>query len=58
MTNLDFIRKATLEDLAKMIEKRLKCDGCFLSDRCVGHYTKGCRETVREWLTKEYGDDE
>jgi hypothetical protein len=55
MTNLQFIRKATVEDLAKFIEKMTVCGSCPFNVTCAsGSAAKGCRETIREWLNKEH----
>lgn len=54
MTNLEFMRKATLEDIAKKMERHLYCDRCFLYNKCS--VSKGCKQTIREWLQEEMGN--
>ena len=54
MTNLEYIRKASAEELAKFMEKKMSCYGqCFLVKRCHD----GCRKTIRDWLERDKEED-
>ena len=56
MTNAEFLKKATIEDMATFFMERTKCEGCFISDFCVkmSPFTDlSCRGMFRAWLEDE-----
>ena len=56
MTNAEFLKKATVEDMATFFMERTKCEGCFISDFCVkmSPFTDlSCRGMFRAWLEDE-----
>lgn len=56
MTNHEFLKKATVEDIASFFAKRTKCEKCFIYDFCekmlkVTDFS--CRGIFRAWLEDE-----
>lgn len=58
MSNLDYIHRADIADLASFIEPKLTCsrEGCFLYEKCRAdiHHCGYCRRIIRRWLEEEY----
>ena len=56
MTNYEFLKKATVEDIASFFAERIKCEGCFINEFCdkKSHVTDwSCRGMFRAWLEEE-----
>ena len=56
MTNAEFLKKATIEDLASFFCERTTCVGCFINEFCVkmSKVTDlSCRGMFRAWLEGE-----
>lgn len=58
MTNAEFIKKATVNELASFIQPKLNCENCFLWQKCAAELKRksvGCRQVIREWLYEDVG---
>lgn len=56
MTNAEFLKKATVGDMASFFAERIKCEGCFINEFCEkkSHVTDwSCRGMFRAWLEDE-----
>ena len=53
MTNLEFLKKATEEQIAYLLAKVTLCGECFLHGKGMCEPHLGCRENFRRWLDSE-----
>ena len=53
MTNLDFIKKSTKEQIASFFALVIGCNECFLHEQKKCNPSLGCRENFRNWLDEE-----
>ena len=53
MTNEQWLRQASTEELAEWLEKHMKCDDCPKQNRCNG-YHGGCTTLMVKWLQEKH----
>jgi hypothetical protein len=58
MTNFEYIKQMSIDDIVKYWEDKMDCDNCPMRNKCFHSDCKNCTDFIKAWLNSEYKEKE